>query len=193
MTPQAFPDYVLEFDNLVNTDCMSRTGMLVHRSVKCFPKKGTLRQKGNSVVWIQVHPQGKKPFLVQSIYRQFQRLNRPGSDSISQQTLRWKETITKWEKASTENKQIVTVGDLNLNFFAWDLKPPQNGIPGQNLSQKMVENAKGKKIISQGHNSVNVKPTRNVRSTTERETCIDYIITNRVDKMTNHKKYTSHL
>ena len=30
VTPQAFPDYVLEFDNLINTDLMSRTGMLVH-------------------------------------------------------------------------------------------------------------------------------------------------------------------
>ena len=52
----------------------------------------------------------------------------------------------------------------------------------------MVEMLKNE-IISQGHKSVNILPTRNVGLLSEKESCIDYIITNRIDKMTNHQKY----
>ena len=50
----------------------------------------------------------------------------------------------------------------------------------------MVEHLKIN-ITTQGHQVINKKPTRNVGSLLETESCLDYIITNKVENMINHQ------
>ena len=166
------------------TDNTSRTGILIKNTVR-YKRRKDLETKGTSVVWIQVAHKGKKDILIQSIYRQFQRLNHPTSGTITHQFNRWKSIVDKWKTASLENRELITVGDLNINYLSWDLHPTQQ--TSQEKSQsKMMQYFKDN-ITTQGHTIVNTKPTRNVGSLTERQTCLDYILTNRIDMMNNYK------
>ena len=183
-TPKQFPQYKLECDDLRKTDLMARTGLLIHTNTK-YSRRRDLETRGAAVVWIQISQRGKKIVLIQSIYRQFQMLSKPGTGTPQQQYQRWKSIVDKWSQASKEKKEIITLGNLNLNYLAWDLNPPQ--MAANDRSQlKMVDYLKAQ-IMTQGHSVTNTKPTRNVGSLTERETCIYFIITNRIDLRNNHE------
>ena len=124
VTPYQFQNYTLEHDNLQKTDNTSQTGILIKNTVK-YKRRKDLKTKGTAVVWIQVAQKGKKDILIQSIYRQFQRLNHPISGTLTHQYNRWKSIVDKWKAASLENRELITVGDLNINYLSWDLHPTQ--------------------------------------------------------------------
>ena len=116
-----FPNYTLEIDNLGITDKKARTGILIHNDIQ-YRRRNDLETQGTSTVWIQLNQAGRKSLLIQGIYRQFQRLGKPNSDTPKAQTLRWDKIIQKWELAMQENKEILVLGDLNPKF-------PQMGGP----------------------------------------------------------------
>ena len=68
-----FDNYRMETDSLDITDQTSRTGMLVHNNVH-YRRRRDLESIGTSTIWIQLCYPGRKPVLLQALYRQFQRL-----------------------------------------------------------------------------------------------------------------------
>ena len=110
----------MEQDNLDLVDKMSRTVVLVHKKMH-YKRRKDLETFGNSTVWLQFSYPGRKSLLLQAIYRQFQRLGVPGSIAPKLQHLRWEKVIEKWEKAILEDKEILTMGDINLNTLRWDI------------------------------------------------------------------------
>ena len=74
-----------------------------------------------SSVWLQLSYPGCKNLLIQAVYRQFQRLGEKGSIAPNFQLQRWKNIIEKWELAMTENKEIIPMGDYNLNYLRWEI------------------------------------------------------------------------
>ena len=162
MTPNAFPGYFLENYNLCNTDNMSRTGILIANGTK-YKRRRDLEARGTAVVWLQVQPKGRKPFLVQSIYRQFQRLDKPGSGSIIEQTKRWESVIKKWVQANDEKKEIITVANLNLNYLVWNLNESQMSLHEKSQA-KMMQHMKTR-ITTQGHSVINKKAYTKCRIT----------------------------
>ena len=87
ITKKSFSDYNLETDNLELTDLKSRTGMLINKNIH-YKRRNDLETKGTSTLWIQLSHPGRKPILVQGVYRQFQRLGRDNSDSIKKSKIK---------------------------------------------------------------------------------------------------------
>ena len=120
ITKNSFGNYKLETDNLEIVDKVSRTGILIHPDIN-FRRRRDLETPGTSTIWIQLSHPGRKPVLLQAVYRQFQRLDVPDSGSIKSQELRWDKILSKWEVAIEEGKEILAVGDFNFNTLRWDI------------------------------------------------------------------------
>ena len=161
ITPNMFNGYSFEYDNLAKTDQRARTGLLIHQGFQ-YKRRRDLEEKGISTLWVQISQPGKKSFLVQSVYRQLQRLRRPGSHTPTKQYQRWEKIIAKWQIAIKENRELITVGDLNLNQLAWDLHITQ--MSSREKSQNKMVLLLKDKILSQGFSVLNSLPTRNVGS-----------------------------
>ena len=69
--------------------------------------------------------------------------------------------------------------------MAWDLHPSQ--MSQREISQDKMVKVLREKILSQGFTVINSAPTRNVGSLHEKEDCLDYMITNRIDLVANHQ------
>ena len=182
VTPNNFPGYRLFTDGLAITDRFSRSGILAKKDLH-IKRRTDLEAQGISTIWLQLSHPGKKPMLVQNIYRQFQRLGIPNTDSIAEQTKRWNIILEKWELATREQKEILTMGDINLNKLSWD-KDKKDMNPYEKSQDKMVQMLKDK-ILTKGHIALNSKPTKEPLTPEERPSCIDIIFTNKKDKITN--------
>ena len=125
ITRNMFGEYKMEADNLDITDKRSRTGILIHKSIH-YKRLRQYESTGTSTVWLKLNHPGKKTVMVQAIYRQFQRLGHPGSETPSSQKQRWNIILEKWQKAAEEDTEILTFGDMNLNTLRWDTPPPKN-------------------------------------------------------------------
>ena len=188
ISPFQFNGYRMEHDNLDMEDGWSRTAILIKDSIK-YKRRKDLELKGISTVWIQVGIPGTKSFLVQSLYRQFQRPGKKGTKSISSQLERWKSIINKWEKATEENREIITLGDTNLDSKTWNLNWNQLG-PYDRQKHSMSELLKDK-ILSQGTDQVNTDFTRIENQPDGRKSCLDQIFTTNPEKMNSHRTHLS--
>ena len=184
ITRNMFGDYRIEADNLDITDRKSRTGILIHKTIH-YKRLRQFESIGTSTVWIKLNHPGKKPVMVQAIYRQFQRLDHPGSDSPTLQKHRWNLILDKWSKAAEEDTEILTFGDMNLNTLRWDT-PPHERTSYENLQRPMVDNFLDK-ILSKGFTILNVKPTRQKDTIDSKPACLDLMVTNRIEKIVSHE------
>ena len=130
-----FENINLETDNLDVVDEIARTGILIHNQLH-YKRRKDLESPGISSVWIQLCHPGRKPVLIQALYRQHQRLGREGSKSILHQQKRWDRILTKWEEAAALGLEIITMGDVNLNSLSWNL-PDEQKSPQDRLQSKM--------------------------------------------------------
>ena len=74
---EQFENFNLETDNLDVVDETARTGILINNQIH-YKRRKDLESPGISSVWIQLSHPGRKPVLVQAVYRQHQRLGREG-------------------------------------------------------------------------------------------------------------------
>ena len=114
-----FPGYTLEFDNLINTDRKSRTGVFIKENI-IYTRRNDLEEIGLSTVWLQVKTQERKQILIQSLYRQFKRLDTPNTSSITSQQERWDQLTSKWAKALEEQREVIAIGEYNINSIEWN-------------------------------------------------------------------------
>ena len=180
ITRNMFPNFTLEVDNLEVVDKKARTGILIQNQIhyKC---RRDLESQGTSTVWIQLSHPGRKPILILGLYRQFQILGLDQSDTIQAQTHRWELIFFKWEQAITENTEIISMGDLNLNTLRWD-HPPQDKSAYENSQTPLVNSFKDK-ILSKGFKILKNKPTRTKDNNDSRPACLDLGITNKIEKI----------
>ena len=142
-----------------------------------------MEEPGISSIWIQLTYPGRKPVLVQALYRQHQRLGVAGSKSISRQQERWDKILSKWELAAQEQVEIITMGDLNLNSLSWKLSEAQKS--SQDRSQARMSQMLQDRILSKGFTLIGDQPTRTPDNPQSRPAALDLIITNRLDKVEN--------
>ena len=143
-----FQDYIMESDNLDISDQISRTGILVHKDLQ-YKRRRDLETVGTSTIWLQLHHPGRKPLMVQGIYRQFQRLGKVGSILPAAQRARWSQIIDKWERATEEGNEIITIGDINLNYLRWEVEPKE--MNNYDILKKPMIDLLKFKILSKGH------------------------------------------
>ena len=75
-----------------------------------------------SSIWLELgHPRQKK-ILVCQLYRDLAYLGQYDaiSGSTQAQLTRWLEFLSQWEAALSENKEVVVLGDCNLNFLTFN-------------------------------------------------------------------------
>ena len=123
-----FLGYSLEHDKLDKIVGWARTGILIQNGIQ-YKRRQDLEEPGLSTVWLQVGVHGSKHFLVHAAYRQFQRLGRNGSGSHHNQRSRWDKLLTNWEKASKEEREIVTLGGHETLTLCFGTPPQKIGPP----------------------------------------------------------------
>ena len=179
---EQFPEFNLETDNLDKVDQTARTGILISKHLH-YKRRRDLEYPGLSTVWIQLKYPGRKPVLIQGLYRQHQRLGKEGSKSMTSQKQRWDRLLTQWETATKEGNEIISMGDYNINSLSWDLPEAQKS-PQDRAQTKLAEMLK-ERILNQGYTLVGNKPTRSPDNTSSRPAALDLMITNRIYKVEN--------
>ena len=177
-----FPEYRMETDTLDITDKCSRTGILLHRDIH-YRRQRDLEGVGLSTIWLQLTHPGRKPILLQALYRQFQRLGHPGTITPSSQHSRWTRIIDNWEKANSKGHEVISMGDTNLNSLRWDIQA-NNMNSYDRIKSPMIRDLQTR-ILDQGTQLLNSSPTRNNDHSDAMESCIDHIFTNRAAKITS--------
>ena len=110
-------------------------------------------------------------------------MGKEGTDSISSQEWRWKQIIEKWELAAKEKKEILALGDLNLNTLRWDI-PYESKNTYEKFQDKMVQLFK-EKILHKGFKILNSHPTREKETIDQKPACLDLMITNKHEKISS--------
>ena len=100
---------------------ISRVGVYLHNSMV-----GTVRQDlmddTFSSIWIEAGLPNKRKILICNLYREwgYMRQDNPSlSRDLSEQLKRWKVFLTQWERALTEDKEVIVTGDMNINHLDW--------------------------------------------------------------------------
>ena len=184
ITKNSFGIYKLETDNLEVVDKLSRTGILVHPDIK-FKRRRDLESQGTSTIWLQLSHPGRKSVLIQAAYRQFQRLGQQGSETPKCQEKRWDLILRKWESAMTEGKEIISLGDFNLNTLRWDI-PFHEKTSYEKQQNEMVQNFK-QFFLEKGFKILNNQPTRTKDNVEPKPACLDLIISNNLSKVSSFK------
>ena len=179
-----FDNFKLETDNLDITDKTSRTGILVHRKLH-YRRRRDLEEPGLSSIWLQLSFPGRKPLLIQGLYRQHQRLGKAGSKTMASQQHRWDRIISKWELAAQEKLEIITMGDLNVNSLSFD--QPEAMKSSQDKTQSKLSEMLQERILSKGFTLLGNQPTRTPDNPLSRPAALDLMITNRLEKIENYQ------
>ena len=72
-----------------------------------------------SSIWLELGLPGKKKFLVCQLYREWQYMEQADSESrsIYQQMVRWLMFLDQWERALASGKEVIVMGDVNLDHL----------------------------------------------------------------------------
>ena len=107
----------------------SRVVMYKHEDVNAEVRLD-LMDEDISSIWISIGLKHQKKILVGGLYREWQLLgadNDEASGSISSQLSRWNKFLEQWIKAINEDKEVVLIGDANLDWLTClNADPPPN-------------------------------------------------------------------
>ena len=171
------PDYVLHLcPTLTNLDlAVSRVVVYTHSSLVVKPRPDLMNDR-ISAIWLEVGLPNKRKFLVCNFYREWGYLKQSNqvSHSKAAQLDRWKLLVEKWECALNENKEVVLLGDINIDSLKWyrDNLPVNDQIHKQ---RNMIELLQEKILPFGVYQQVSVP--------THMESCLDHLYTNKPEKL----------
>ena len=175
-----FPGFIM--------DGWLRTAILIKSDIK-YKRRKDLETKGIASVWIQVGLPGMKQFLVQSVYRQFKRQGLKGSHTHSSQIQRWNQILDKWQKANQEDREVITLGDINVDSLIWET--PQELLSPQDKQRMTFYTPLRDKILVGGTTKINSEYTRHDNQPNRRFSCLDHCYTNNPLKVNSHTTHHS--
>ena len=126
----------------------------------------------------------QKKILVANIYREWKLLNQgenndPGT--VAAQLERWCLFLDKWEAALAEGKEVMVLGDINLDFLKWtrsDLHPNDQAVKLRQLTDQLFA-----RIFPHGVSQLVSEATRVWPGV--QDSGIDHIYTNKPEKCSN--------
>ena len=73
-----------------------------------------------SAIWMEVGLPHKKKIIVCQAYREWKYMGQEDASSgtVAAQFERWSTFLTLWEKALLEGKEVIMMGDINLDFVS---------------------------------------------------------------------------
>ena len=183
-----FPGYRLECDSLDIQDGWSRTAILIKDNIK-YKRRLDLEGRGTSTVWIQVGLAGKKHYLVQALYRQYMRQGKPATKSYTQQQMRWEQIIERWSTANNEQREVITLGDTNLDSLKWDT--PIELMSTFDKQRNTLYKKLKEEILVGNTQKINFEYTRSDIQPGGRTSCLDHCFTNFPSKVNSHQTHHS--
>ena len=100
---------------------ISRVVVYTHSSL-VVKRQPDLEEDTLSAFWLEVGMPRQKKIVVANIYREWKMVNQGAdnsSGSVAAQMERWCLLLDKWETALAEWKEILVMGDVNLDFPKW--------------------------------------------------------------------------
>ena len=75
-----------------------------------------------SSIWLELGLPGKKKFMVCQLYREWQYMGQVDSNSrsIPEQMVRWLMFLDQWERALESGKEVIVMGDTNLDHLKFN-------------------------------------------------------------------------
>jgi hypothetical protein len=100
---------------------ISRVVVYTHSSL-VVKRRPDLEDDTLSAIWLEVGMPRQKKILVANVYREWKFMNQGVDDesgSTAAQLERWCKFLSKWETALAEGKEVMVLGDINLDFLKW--------------------------------------------------------------------------
>ena len=173
-------DYELFFSKtLKNPDLgISRVVCYKHSSL-VGSLRHDLMSDNFSSIWMELGLPRKRKFLVCQLYREWQYIGQPDNSSrtIPVQLERWLLFLNQWERALDSGKEVIVMGDCNLDFFKFD---------NAGQLQPLVDLVVGR-LYPHGVQQIVTQPTHSWPG--QQDTCIDHIYTNTPDKLSCAQVY----
>ena len=115
-------DYHLHVAQSINNPALgiARTVVYTHTSL-VVKRRLDLEDESLSSVWLEVGMPRQRKILIATFDREWQYLNKSedSSRSVQAQLERWCNFLTQWETALSEGREVVVMGDINLDFLKW--------------------------------------------------------------------------
>ena len=118
-------DYDLILSKTIENDQlqMSRIVCYKHHSLVGQVREDLMSDEFSSI-WLEVGLPGKRKFLVCQLYREWRYLGQPNrgeeSNTIQEQIRRWTIFLDQWEQALATGKEVIVLGDINIDFLKFD-------------------------------------------------------------------------
>ena len=120
---------------------LARAVVYTHSSL-VVKRREDLEDEVISSVWLEAGLPRQRKIIVATFYREWQQ---PGnadqsSKSIQDQLERWCRFLTQWEAALSEGKEVIVMGDINLDFLKWtrtDLTPTDSTLRLKPLTEAL--------------------------------------------------------
>ena len=143
-----------------------------------------MSQDFNSL-WFEAALPNQKKILVSQVYREWQCLGTPDSDSIPEQYNRWMNYLSNWEKALNTGLECISMGDFNLNHCNWtDPNVPHSS---QTYKLRSLIAALFNRILPLGVSQLVSGPTRFFPGQTP--SGLDHIFSNAPEKISSVQKF----
>ena len=168
------PEYDLVLSKTVKNDQLRVSRVVCYKHQSMVGKvREDLMDDNFSSIWLELGLPRKRRFLVCQLYREWQYLEQSDNSSrnVPAQLLRWSIFLNQWERALDSGKEVIVMGDFNLDYFKFS-----NSGQLQPLVDKLVE-----QIYPHGVQQVVQGPTHSWPGKTD--SCIDLIYTNRPEKV----------
>ena len=154
-------DYQLHVASSINNPELGIARVVVYTHTSLVVKRREdLEDETTSAVWLEVGMPRKRKILVATMYREWQHLHQAdhSSRSVPAQLERWCNFLTKWETALSEGKEVLVMGDINLDFLKWtrgNLSPTDSAIRLKPLTDALFS-----RIFPHGVSQLVKEPTR---------------------------------
>ena len=118
-------EYDLILSKTIDNDQLevSRVVCYKHQSLVGKVREDLMSDEFSSI-WLEIGLPRKKKFLVCQLYREWRYLGQPDrgehSHSIQEQIRRWVIFLDQWEQALVSGKEVIVLGDCNLDFLKFD-------------------------------------------------------------------------
>ena len=160
---------------------VSRVCVYLHNSMVGKIREDLMDDNFSSI-WVEVGLPQKRKILVGNVYREWGFMGQVDpsvSRDLSAQKDRWSVFLRQWERALGEDKEVIVLGDMNINHLEWtrDDLPPNN----QTHKLKPLISELFTRILPQGVSQMVTSATWS--RPTQPESGLDHLYSNKPTKL----------
>ena len=177
-----FSDYELHTASSLQNQQLkvSRVVVYTHKSL-VVKRRSDLENENISSIWLEVGLPRKRKILICHAYREWKHLYQTdnSSGSIQAQHDRWSLLLDQWERALSEDREVILAMDANIDFLKWTLDNLHSNDSTHRLRPLIEELFE--RIFPQGVSQMVCTPTRTWPG--QPESGLDHLYTNCPSKL----------